>query len=247
MNTKILNKLQELNLSANESKVYLALLEIGQTSAGEIIRKTLLHRSVVYETLDKLIEKKLVFKLNKRSITYFQPNDPERILHNIKTQEEIALSLMPELKGLLSAKLPEIIVHEGIENWRKFWLDSTRNLPEGTIDYVAGSIGKRWQEIMAEDTSTFIRLRLKRKIKWHMIVFDKDELEFELLNKYPRLHKYRLIEKQVSSLGNFNIINDTLVLVSATEPMIVEIKNKTLAQVFKNLFDILWESGKEIK
>ena len=124
MNEQIIGQLQQLNLSLNEAKVYTALLEIGQTSAGEIIKKTGLHRSVVYETLDKLISRKLVFKLQKNNIAFFQPTDPQRILENVKLQEEIALELVPKLKTLLDRKLPEITVYEGTESYKRFWLDS---------------------------------------------------------------------------------------------------------------------------
>jgi len=57
----------------------------------------------------------------------------------------------------------------------------------------------------------------------------------------------RLIDRQVSKEGNFNIFEDeSVVLHSATEPMTIEVKNQSLVRVFKNLFEILWESGKEL-
>lgn len=56
MSIKDLEKqLQKLGFSDNEAKVYLALLEIGFTTTGAVIKKTGLHRNIVYETLDKLV------------------------------------------------------------------------------------------------------------------------------------------------------------------------------------------------
>lgn len=250
MNEQIIGQLQQLNLSLNEAKVYNALLEIGQTSAGEIIKKTGFHRSVVYETLDKLISRKLVFKLEKQKIAFYQVTDPGRILQNIKSQEEIALNLIPKLKQLAGLKLPEIVVYEGLESYKRFWLELCLKLPEGSTDFVAGSIGKKWFDFMGKDYDKFLKLRIERGISWKMIVFEKEQVELELLKKYPKLNEFRIIERKNigSNLeGNFNILgSESVVLHSATEPMIIEIKNPTLVRVFQNIFDILWSIGKPL-
>ena len=82
-----------------------------------------------------------------------------------------------------------------------------------------------------------------------MIVFDYDDVEQNFLKNYPEFRwECRLINRKVSKEGNFNILADeSVVLHSATEPMIIEVKNKSLVKVFQNLFDILWESGKAIR
>jgi len=249
MNSTILAQLQELNLSANEAKVYLALLEVGQTSAGELIKKTQLHRSVVYETLDKLIEKKLTFKLTKQNIAHFQANDPERILENIQTQAAMAQELIPNLKFLLNKETPEITVYEGIESYRRFWLESMRSMPVGSTDYVAGSIGGPWTKFLGPIAKQYFKVAQERNIGWKMIVFDVDDVEQSFLKKYPDFRwEYRLIDKSVSKEGNFNIFgNQSVVLHSATEPMVIEVKNQSLVKVFQNIFDILWDLGTDLK
>ena len=249
MKQSIISQLEELNLSSNEAAVYLALLEVGQTSAGELIRKTQFHRSVVYETLDKLIEKKLVFKLIKNNVWHFQANDPDRLLQKIKAQEETALSLIPSLKELSKQKLPEITVYEGIKSYQKFWLESVQRMPKGSTDYVAGSIGGPWVDYLGPISKQYFKIAKKRNIGWKMIVFDIDDYEQNFLKKYPDFHwECRLIDKEVSKEGNFNIFgNESVVLHSATEPMVIEVKHQSLVRVFKNLFDILWDTGKDIK
>lgn len=249
MNIHLISGLQELNLSSNEAAVYVALLEIGQTSAGALIKKTGLHRSVVYETLDKLIERKLVFKLTKQNIAHFQPTDPNRLLQNIKNQEELAQSLVPQLQGLIKQGLPEITVYEGIESYRRFWVDSLKRLPIGSTDYVAGSIGGPWTEYLGPVADQYFKIAKQRRISWKMVVFDQDDAEQTFLSKYPDFDwQCRLIARNTEKEGNFNIFGDqSVILHSATEPMIIEVKNQSLVRVFQNLFDILWELGKPIK
>jgi len=247
MNKDLITKLEALHLNQNEAKVYLALLEIGQTSAGNIIKSVQLHRSVVYEALDKLISKKLVFKLIRKNISYFQPTNPERLMENVENEKEIVKEILPSLKNMIDEKLPEIIIHEGIEAYRRFWLDSVRNMPVGSTDYVAISIGDKWIEYLGKDVKKYMKIKTERQIKWKMIVFDLNLVEMEMVRKNPELNEYRLIKRDFPREGNYNVFNDdTLILHSIVEPMIIEIKSKNLAKVFRSNFDLLWELGEKI-
>ncbi len=247
MNTSLLDQLQELHIPLNESKVYLALTSLGGSPAGDIIKKTRLHRAVVYESLDRLIEKKLVWKLTKNHVAFFQPADPARLLQRSQNELTLARTVASALKRSVNPSFPEIMVYEGLESYRRFWLDATSRLPIGATDYVAGSIGTLWHTYMGNDAEKLLKIRIKRKIKWKMILFAHDKPDLHLLKRYPRLHEYRLIEKEVSRDGNFNVMGkETVLLHSATEPMIIEVKNKSLVNVFQQLFDILWESGHKI-
>lgn len=248
MKPEILPDLQQLNLSLTEAKVYATLLEIGQTSAGKIINSTSLHRSVVYETLEKLINKKIVIKVTKNNISFYQATDPTRFIDNAHNQLELAQKLVPQLKEMIDMKLPEITVYQGIQSYRRFWLDSYQKLPVGTIDYISNSVGNKWMELMGNSYESVMEARIKRKIIWKMIVLEHNQIEVDLLKKYPLLHEYRLINKEIHRFGNFNIFEGiSVILQSTTEPTIIEIKNQTLVKVFQNIFDILWESGEEIK
>lgn len=250
MNHQTLAQLEELNLSPNEARVYLALFEIGQTSAGEIIQKTRLHRSVIYETLDKLLERKLITKLTKQHIAHFQALNPDRLLQNLHRQENIAKDLVQDLKMLAKTNQPEITIYEGMESYKRFWLESMERMPKGSTDYVAGSIGTPWYEIMGEKAiDQYFQIAKKRNIGWKMIVFDMDDYEQNFFNKYPDFRwECRLINRPMAKEGNFNIFGtESVILHSATEPMIIEVKNKSLVKIFQNLFDILWENGRAIK
>lgn len=247
MKADIVAKLEQLNLSPNEARVYAALAEIGQTSAGEIIARAALHRSVVYTALERLIDRKLVFKLDKKKIAHFQITDPYKIIEHARSQLTIATELAGALKTMVDTKLPEITVYEGIESYREFWFSKYRALPKGSVNYVAGSIGDKWVELFGSTMANKLtKLRLQKQIKWQMILFDANKYDVALARKFPKLHEYRSINRPNPEIGNFNIFPDSVLLHSATEPLLVEIKNPTLHTVFQNIFDILWETEKKI-
>jgi len=244
MNGSHLLSLQDLGLPANEAKVYVSLLETGLTTAGDLIKKSGLHRAIVYESLDRLVERKLATKLTRQGVFHFQPNDPERILDEARRREHLAERVVPELRGLLQSVPSEINVYEGIDAYRRFWLGAAERLPEGSTDYVAGSIGAKWQEYMGPDLDRYIRTRIERRIAWKMVVYDRDEVELELLRAHPQLHEYRIIARDLPKKGNFNILGDeSVVLHAAGGPLVIEVKSADMVAVFRGLFDILWDVG----
>ena len=80
--------LQELGLSEAEAKVYLALLETGSTLAGQIIKKTGLHRGTTYQILQRLKEKGLVSSIIKGKKQYFEPASPDRLMDVLKERQD---------------------------------------------------------------------------------------------------------------------------------------------------------------
>ena len=249
MKEKLIKQLGDLNFSEKEAAVYVSLAELGQTSAGKIIQDTGYHRNVVYTALDKLINKKLAFKIRRKNITYFQITDPSQLRQNAQQHLETSTEVSSILSKYLDSSFPEITVHEGVEAYRNYWCNAYSKLPVGSIDYVAGSIGEKWLEFMGSAETKMQNIRRKRKIVWKMVIFDKNDFEMNLMRNEPRLNQSRLIDKKEASKdGNFNVFNDEyVVLHSVIEPMIIEVKSKSLAKIFKNIFDLLWEQAKPLK
>ncbi len=250
MREDLIKKLTLLEFSEKEAKVYMALSEIGQTSAGEIIKATGFHRNVVYTALDKLINRKLAFRVTRKNIAFYQITNPAQLEENARKKLEVSSEVSKALSKYLDSTIPEIKIHEGVEVYKNFWFSAYKRLPKNSTDYVAGSIGEKWLDFFGErDNKKLQKLRVERGLVWQMVIFDKNDFELELTQKYPELNKYRLVDKKSAPKeGNFNIFNDEWVILhSAVEPMIIEIRSKSLAKVFKNIFDLLWEMGRELK
>ena len=84
------NKLIKLGLTHNEAIVYLALLELGESASGDIIKKTNKHRSIVYESLDKLKKEGLITGTIKKGKKFFQITNPEII--TVKLKDKLLLA-----------------------------------------------------------------------------------------------------------------------------------------------------------
>lgn len=81
--SSVLGKLHALGFTEYEAKVYLALLYNNPATGYQISKASGVPRSMVYQTLQKLVEKKAIYTLLSRPVTY-APLAAEEIIGNIK-------------------------------------------------------------------------------------------------------------------------------------------------------------------
>ncbi len=144
----------------------------------------------------------------------------------------------------------QFTVHEGVDSYRNYWLNAMDRFPEGTIDYCVGApANDEWKEIVgAEFYEKIIKKREEKKFFWKTIHFKITESEKWMLQRYPEITEYRLWPRDVKCKGNFNVIHDTVILLSAVDPLkIIEIRDETMVEVFRNYFDMMWEKSEKVE
>ena len=92
--------LGQIGLNKNETKVYLALLKSGITQAGPLVKATRLHRMLVYNALQKLIDEGLAQTVHKKNIKLFQASDPSILIEKTERLYESAKGIMNDLRKL---------------------------------------------------------------------------------------------------------------------------------------------------
>ena len=75
--------LEDLGLTKTEVKVYLALLELGSSSAGKILEKSKLPNSTVHRDLNSLIVKGLISFILEGKRKVYQASNPENFFEFI--------------------------------------------------------------------------------------------------------------------------------------------------------------------
>lgn len=112
MDTQIL---EDIGLSATEIKVFLTLLELGETKAGKIIEKLKLQSSSVYNALNSLILKGFVSYIKKSEIKYYRSAEPENVLDYLESKKKAYLKILPKLKEKQKTKN-----NEGVEFYKSY-------------------------------------------------------------------------------------------------------------------------------
>ncbi len=246
----MLEQLQAIGLTRNESLVYDMLVQHGPCKAGLLITKLDIHRNAIYEALDALVRKGFATKIKARGVWLFQITEPDSLLTALKRKEQLTNEVIGEIKLLRQQTDQQITVYEGVDSFRAYWISSLERFPEGTIDYTVGvPFHDLWEKALGPKVlQQYMDLRVKKKIVWKTIHFEITDTERELLKKYPDLTEYRVWPKKFSLMGNFNVVHDTVILQTLNHlPRIIEIRDKDLVEVFKGYFDAMWEQAMPVK
>lgn len=116
------NDLKQLGLSDKEAKVYLAVLELGPSTAIQIAQKAEINRPTSYVQIERLMKRGLMSSQARGKKTYFAAESPERLQELVrKNQLEIAeqskrlTEILPELQDLFASaqERPKVRFYEG--------------------------------------------------------------------------------------------------------------------------------------
>ena len=90
--------LEDFGLSKSEIKVYTKLLELGVSSAKDIIYKSGLQNSVVHRALNSLIEKGIINYIIKGKHKVYSATEPEYFFTYIEEKKQKFEDIFPKLK-----------------------------------------------------------------------------------------------------------------------------------------------------
>lgn len=229
-------RLQKAGLTGNEAKVYLESLKRGSSSANDLAKKIGMDRTLVYTVLNHLIEKGLVNYVVKANKKFFSPADPENLLNPVKEKETFIQDLVPELKKIEKIQeIPqEIHVYEGKEGLRVLV-----NLMLKAKEYCAfGSTGRAFYELY--EIPVIAKKVMKANIAVRII--GNSKLKGTPPFAYKRF-EYRFLD--IGSEATTNIFGDYVAIhLIKQKPLIIIIKNKLIAQTYKNHFEVLWKIAK---
>ena len=242
--------LEDIGLTQGEVRVYIALLELGETTTGAIIKKSKITGSKVYEILEKLIEKGLVSYVIKEKTKYFQASSPKRLLDYLGKKERELFQDKKEIERLIplleskqksKEKIQSSQIFEGYEGVRTVFNLILESLKSGE-EYYAFSIG---DELENEKVRLFFqnyhRKRISRKIKVRIIANSRRPF-FRKLSKLKDL-QIRYYDNPVP-LGVFIFEDYVATLTFKEKPIAFLIRSQQIADSYKDFFINLWEKSK---
>jgi len=123
-----LEVLQNLGLAQNEARIYETLLKLGESSVGTISTDAKVHRRNVYDSLNRLIEKGLVFEIIQKNENRYQAVDPKKLSEVLQEKQKNLDKVMPELEKLYQGTphKEEVYIYRGIEGFKNYMRDILR-------------------------------------------------------------------------------------------------------------------------
>ena len=250
MDTAILKK---IGLSENEIKVYLFLLANGKSTAYDIGKKISIYRVHVYDKLEQLIRKGMVTHINIGPKKYFHATNPKKIMQYIEDKRkymefvETELSrLIPELESL--EKIPKedtsVEVFEGNEGLKYILKDIIQSRSEVLL---TGIDDKKYSEALPVFMKQYFRDLKRYKIHERIITQKKKGIFVFDKNVAPTTN-YRFLETmQFNPTNTFIYSNKIVIVIWGTPVTAIMVKNKGVANTYRNHFEYLWKiASKEI-
>lgn len=249
MNEELINVLRSLNLTEYESRVYLALLELGETTTGPILSKSKINSGKIYIILESLSKKGLVAEIVKNNVRHFNAVDPRSIGKYLDLMQKdfdnkriTYQQILPQLLSFSSSKttVPEIRIYSGYEGMKSAfdqeiirYRKNKELLVYGIIDY-----DQHDRSLVRYFTSTIFPEREKKKMRIKKIV--------------SKNAKQNIIEKSVDlrfidydSYFTYNIIDDLVIFaIWSKEPLFITILSKEVSAGLRNNFNSIWKNAK---
>lgn len=248
--------LDKLGISKNESKVYLTLLDLGLTSSKAIIEKTKLHRQLVYDALDKLLNKGLASYVIQANIKYFKASDPKQFLDYFDKKEAVILEqrqyfekILPDLEARkeFTKEEQEATIYLGNKGIKSLMDDMLSKKKEILTIGASETKAESFQYHLKFNLPKFHSLREKKKIKYKILLSEEMAQRARELNKLAHTEA-RVLPKEFTSNSSTNIYgNKVSIIMWGAQPFGVLIISKDIAEAQKKHFELLWKSGKRCK
>jgi sugar-specific transcriptional regulator TrmB len=229
--------LNKAGLTRVESRVYLTLIDLGPSLAGQISKKSGIHRRTIYDALDRLAEKGLISYIVKNNRKYFEASSPSRILDLEKEKEEQIQAELPELMQLFAKTKAkeETLFYRGKDGLKTAFEDQ---INEGKEILVLGASPEAG-EIMQFYFRWYNKRRQEKKIKIKFIAN---------LDAKGKIHAPLSEIRYLPDLGPaaINIYADkvAIILWSRERPLAVIIKNRDISDSYRIFFEHMWKTAK---
>jgi HTH-type transcriptional regulator, sugar sensing transcriptional regulator len=241
----MINNLEKLGFSSNEAKVYLALLEIGDSPSGAIIKRTGMHRNIVYEALDNMVKRQLVSEAIKTGKKHFKVTNPQLLVSQAQETLELASEVVKQIQANIETIAPEVFVYEGSAGWQTAYRRQMKRLKSGDTVQTLGAGADKWVMAMGETFVKWENFINKNKVANPIVAYEWQRQEIiQNQTQIMRTTKYLNQDNQIPA--NTEIFTDRVFLQIYSEPVVlIEVKSQEVADGYRQHFETLWNIAKE--
>ncbi len=238
--------LEEIGLTNAQIKIYLALLELGETTTGPIIKKSELQNSVVYNALNQLIEQGLTTFIIKGKTKYFSATNPKNLLRFIEDKKERIQQLIPKLVQKKKTSKQEARVYQGWKGVYNAFNEVLETLPKGS-EYIGFAAGLR-EQYSKESKHFFKEFQKKRdRMRYNikLIANEETKQQVEQFHYYKKFGKpeYRFV-KGIAPVGIIIFKDNILNIAFEETPIAIITTSKQIAESYRKFFYAMWEIAK---
>lgn len=237
--------LQKLGFSQNESKIYLAALETGLSSAQAIAQKAGIKRTTAYSVLSYLVGRGVVGKTKVKGKTRFLAEAPQRLLTLINELERGVKEAMPELTAIYNKNetKPKITFYEGENAVWKVYEDTLKERPQVTLMWNNQEFFDKFKDRNYIPQRVALGIGAKRIAPkgstWDMVNRHRDAKELSQTIIVPN----EIFNPHIE----VNIYNNKVAFMNYAEDMSIIIESKPIADAMRQAYELSWKGAKSVE
>lgn len=240
--------LEKIGLTPGEAEVYEALVELGLSSAGMIIKKANIASSKVYDVLHRLISKGLASYSVKNGVRYYDATPPERLVDFLEQKKTDIDKAQDEIRKVIPAIMQKrrevkeenkVVVYTGPQGARIVLKESIEAGRKGAELCGYGTDEDPYKDYLPADIEEHFRDQVKYKVKWKLL-FTKGKWR----SPSP-MADIRYLPKGFNLPIRTMIYGSKVAIVDFHKPITtIIINNREIAESYKKHFDFLWSIAK---
>lgn len=246
MNETIISNLTKIGLTDKEAKVYLAALE-GTATIYDLATKSNLKRPTVYLIVDTLMHKGLLSRSDQGKKTFYKAIEPVVLKELAEKQVQAIDHILPELQNLASVQKgrPRVELFEGRAGTERVYRELLEQ-PEVLFWSNIEGVMSEYPEIL----DAYLKRVKKGLAKGRELVEDTPagrKYARQIKKELSPNHETRITTNHVIAGDSF-IYGNVVVMVSLKEHnlFVVRIENEDFANSLRTLFDLAWQSAKNV-
>jgi len=247
------NNLRTIGLTDSETKVYLALLRLGLTSKGKILKEAKIAPSKVYHVLDKLMDKGLVSMIIKNNVKHFAAAPISRIKDYLdKKKDELAeeektlAEVQPQLEALQKRSLEKTTaeIFFGWKGMETAYYSIIDKMKKGQEAYILGASKGADPERSKTFFAKYNKKALAKGIRVK-VIFNENARQYALEGEKEIGMRYSKRFLPITTPVEVAVTQGITALVMLKEePLIILIHDKETSESFMSYFKQLWKIAK---
>ena len=244
------NPLEAIGLSKNEARLYRSLVEGKTTTVGELFKDTGIHRRNIYDSLERLLEKGLIFEVLERKENAYEAVHPQKLYEMLRERES---AVSPTIEALTTSfeQTPQTdaaFIYKGREGYKNYMRDLVR---VGEPVYFLGAKVLWFTPGIDLRFLTDFQRTMKGKEKEYKTLFDP-RVPKELPEAMEKVGgQYKVLPKGSETVGVMDVFGDYVVSFTSAgvgdfgeDGKIFVTINRDLADSYRTWFELIWNGIK---
>lgn len=241
---QLLAILEDIGLSENQAKVYLAALSLGPSNVQKIARTAEIKRTTVYSVIESLKSSGLIITEVKGLKKLFAAERPEKLKSILETRKEKFKKYLPEFSALYNLKESGSFLkyYEGLEAVKSIYENLLKEIKPHEY-FLIISHSEPWFNLDPVYFQKYIERRAKLNINLRLLLQDS-----EMAREHKKLEKnynekIKILPASTSLSISTTIIPNKIMFHQTKPPILaIVVENQSIIQMQRELFEIIWRA-----